>query len=152
MLCLALQNIFVMAKPAFTFFKLLNCSACQHFEAKFFQRLIEDNEVRNAVYLDRVVFGREPDGTVLTLEEQYSDLEPKIQYAPYLWLSQPYDESTGYHLDPATRNDPALNTRLNGKEFSFRQDTTYEDVKHWILAEAGRYRGFRKATTKNQRR
>jgi hypothetical protein len=143
-----MSRVLNMAKPIFTFFKLLNCPACEHFEAQFFQRLIADTEIRNAVNLDQVIFGRDRDGTILTLEEEYPDLATNIRYAPYLWLSQPYDETTGYHLNPSTQHNRLLNTRLNGMEFSFQQSTTYEEIKRWILEGAYKYRGFHKAARK----
>ena len=100
-------------------------------------RLTEDPQVRNAVNIERVSFGRDPEtGEIYDLTPEFPDFQDKIQYAPFLWLAQPYDESTGHHLNPTTMRNPKLNTRQNGKEFSMEPTTTYENLRSWILGNA----------------
>lgn len=133
------------SKPTFTFFKMIGCGACNQFQREIFDRLVKDPEILQAVNVDEVIFGRDEHGNVYDLLEDYPDFASKVRYAPFLWLSQPYDEMTGYHLRPETMNNPTMNLRLNGQEFSYRRDTTYEGLKKWILTNAGQYRSFRKA-------
>jgi hypothetical protein len=125
-----------VSKPTFTFFKLLDCSACEQFQSQLFERLVNDPDVLNAVNLDEVVFGRDADGTVYSLEDNYPDFVKAVTFAPYLWLAPPYDERLGYHLEKDTMSNPSLNLRLNGKAFSYRRDTTYEKMKNWLLLSA----------------
>jgi len=134
------------SKPTLTFFKLLNCSACTQFENQIFNQLIQDQEVLKVVNVDQVVFGRDADGTHYDLRDEYPDFVDKVKYAPYLWLSRPYDETKGHHLNASTMNNPSVNTRLNGEAFAYRVDTTYENFKDWILNTARQYQGFRKAS------
>jgi len=146
-----------VSKPTFTFFKLQGCSACDQFQRQFFERLVKDPEVLRAVNIDEVMFGRGADGEDYSLRENYPDFADKVTYAPFLWLAQAYDESRGYHLDPATMFDTTLNLRLNGEQFPYRRDTTYEGLKAWLLKGAGVSgaegggRGFKKAGGKVKR-
>lgn len=126
------------ALPTFTFFKMINCPACEHFNDMFFDQLINDTEVRRVVNLDQVTFGRKGDNDY-TLETQYPDFD--INYAPYLWLSAPYDEKAGYHLDTQTMFNRELNKRRNGVEFPFLRNTTYQGLKQWILENAAHLGG-----------
>lgn len=112
---------------------MAGCGACTAFEEDIFSLLVTDTEILSKMNLDEVTFGRDRHSNFV-LETQYPDFN--VTYAPYLWLSAPYDESTGYHLKLATMNDPNLNKRHNGAEFAFRRDTTYGDAKSWLLSQA----------------
>lgn len=120
------------SKPTFMFFAMSGCNACTQFK-KLWSRLIKDSEVKAVVNLDRIEFGFK-DGVEYELESAYPDFN--IEYAPYLWLAKPYDESNGHHLNPATMHDKKKNTRQNGELFGFRGNTTYSGLKKWILEHA----------------
>lgn len=126
------------ARPTFTFFKLIGCGACDYFDREFFQRLITDPAVTSVINIDQVTFGRDGQHEYV-LQEDYPDFE--INYAPYLWLSAPYDESSEYHLDPVTMHNPNLNRRQHGFEYRFSSATTYPVLKQWLLTHADRLRG-----------
>lgn len=124
-----------MSKPTLYFFKLHGCPACIQFDTQMFQRLIKDSEIRNTVTLEKVEFGRNSQGVEYSLAPEFPDFKTKIQYAPYVWLAHSYDESNGYHLDPTTMNDVKLNLRQKGKQYEYRHDSTYPELRTWILTE-----------------
>jgi hypothetical protein len=128
-------------KPTLYFMKMEGCGACAQFEEQMFQRLIQDPEVRTVVALERVVFGRDAQGHEYSLDSEFPDFSARVQYAPYIWLGRAYDESSGYHLNPATMNNKALNLRQDGQEYRYRVNTTYPELKNWILQGARRLSG-----------
>jgi hypothetical protein len=125
-------------KPTFTFFKMLGCGACDQFDTQLFIRLVKDPDILGTVNLEQVTFGHDGQ-TIYDLNVEFPDLADKIRYAPFLWLSHPYDEKLGYHLVEGIKDNPKLNLRLIGQEFTYRADTTYEILKGWILQTAEQY-------------
>ena len=125
-----------MAKPTLYFFKMIGCGACTQFETQMFQQLINDPEVRKTIAIEQVVFGRDAQGNEYSLVPEFPDFQSKVQYAPYVWLARPYDESQGYHLQSTTMNDKSLNTRQDGQEYSYRRDSTYPEFRNWVLQNA----------------
>lgn len=131
------------SKPTFYFFKMIGCPACVRFN-EYFQRLVQDPEVRQAVGLEMIEFGQG-----YSLSDEFPDFQEKIKYAPFLWLARSYDESTGYHLQPETMTDKSLNTRQDGQEYHMEEDPSYEGLKSWILKKSQssgnqQFRGRRK--------
>lgn len=122
-------------RPTLIYFKLFGCPACEYFDREFFRLLVNDVDVLQAVNIDEVTFGRGQDYEYV-LDELYPDFD--VKYAPFIWLAAPYDETKGYHLNPATMRDPKLNTRLNGQEYQLTDASTYGTLKNWILENTSR--------------
>lgn len=122
-----------VSKPTFIFFKLQGCSACDQFQRQIFEQLVRDTEVLRVVNIDEVVFGRGSDGEEGSLSENYPDFVDKIKYAPFLWLAPAYDEELGYHLNSKTMFNKNLNLRIDGEQFPYRPDTTYQGLKNWLI-------------------
>lgn len=140
-------------KPTFYFMKMNGCSACVQFDQQMFQQLLKDPEVRQAVTLEQVVFGRGDDGVVYSLDDEFPDFRQQITYAPYLWLGRGYDESQGYHLRSETMHDKKRNLRQDGVLYSYRMESTYPELREWILSNARRFQGneFRARKTTSRR-
>lgn len=125
-------------KPKLYFFKLRFqshvCPACSSFEEQIFSRAVKDPEILQAVDLEKVEFGTDSDGKRLTLSVDFPDMD--VTYGPYVYLSAPYDETTGYHLHPNTMHNPEYNRRLIGELYQYRNSSDFPSFKNWILTNA----------------
>jgi len=139
-------------KPTLYFFKLNGCGACVQFEEQMFSKLVNDPEVRKVVTLEKIVFGRDQEtGEEYSLAPEFPDFQSTIKYAPYVWLARGYDESQGYHLQPTTMHDKSLNLRQDGQLYEYRHDSTYPELRNWILQGARSYNSTRSGNFRSRR-
>ena len=113
-------------KPTLYIFSMFGCPACINFEAQVYPQLVQDRELLSNVDLVTVKFGTGPDGISYTLEE-FPDI--KVEYAPLLYLTPPYDEKSGAHLDPVKMHDPIQNPRAAGKIYEGERELAA--IRRW---------------------